>query len=376
MPLLSAESRSVEDRLRDVHEELRRELSGVHRLAVAIYDAKSDELKTFVHSTEGAVPFGQLTRRLGSLPSLAVLAERGDDRVIADMNDLPVPGEQTIGLKAHGYRSSYTTPFYDRGRLMGFVFFDSFLPGYFDGSRLRHVTLYAHLIALMVIDAMRPVYVLRSAVDVARAFGHFRDRETGAHLDRMAHYARLIAQVLARNGTFNDEFVEFVFIFAPLHDIGKIAVADQILLKPDRLSSAEFEMMKRHVSEGVKMVETIVASFGIDAAHHVDILRNIVRYHHEWYDGSGYLDGLAGEAIPIEARIVSVADVFDALTTRRPYKEPLSNSDAYAFLNCSINRQFDPACVAAMIASRDAVTAIQDRFQAKAGVHEAYRTDL
>jgi hypothetical protein len=376
VPLLSAESRSVEDRLRDVHEELRRELSGVHRLAVAIYDAKSDELKTFVHSTEGAVPFGQLTRRLGSLPSLAVLAERGDDRVIADMNDLPVPGEQTIGLKAHGYRSSYTTPFYDRGRLMGFVFFDSFLPGYFDGSRLRHVTLYAHLIALMVIDAMRPVYVLRSAVDVARAFGHFRDRETGAHLDRMAHYARLIAQVLARNGTFNDEFVEFVFIFAPLHDIGKIAVADQILLKPDRLSSAEFEMMKRHVSEGVKMVETIVASFGIDAAHHVDILRNIVRYHHEWYDGSGYLDGLAGEAIPIEARIVSVADVFDALTTRRPYKEPLSNSDAYAFLNCSINRQFDPACVAAMIASRDAVTAIQDRFQAKAGVHEAYRTDL
>lgn len=376
MPLLFPATRSVEERLRDIHEELRRELDGVHRLAVAIYEPTSDELRTFVHSTDGSVPFGPLTRRLESLPSLARLAERGDDRVIADINDLPVSGEPAIGLRAHGFRSSYTTPFYDRGRLFGFIFFDSYLPGYFDGSRLRHVTLYAHLVALMMIDALRPVYVLRSAVDVARAFGHFRDRETGAHLDRMAHYARLIAQALARNGTVNDEFVEFVFIFAPLHDIGKIAVADQILLKPGRLSPAEFEMMKRHVSEGVKMVETIVASFGIDAAHHVDILRNIVRYHHEWYDGSGYLAGLAGEAIPIEARIVSVADVFDALTTRRPYKDPLSNSDACAFLNRSINRQFDPACVAAMIASGDAIAAIQDRFQAKAGVHEAYRTDL
>jgi response regulator RpfG family c-di-GMP phosphodiesterase len=91
--------------------------------------------------------------------------------------------------------------------------------------------------------------VLRSAVDLARAFGHFRDRETGVHLDRMAHYARLIAQVLAGSEAFNDEFVELVFIFAPLHDIGKIAVADQILLKPGRLSPAEFDIMKRHVSE-------------------------------------------------------------------------------------------------------------------------------
>jgi HD-GYP domain-containing protein (c-di-GMP phosphodiesterase class II) len=374
--LFIANAHSVQQRLRDVHDELRKELEGVHRLAVAIYDAESDELKTFVHSTDGISPFRHLTRRLDSVPSLAALAENGEDRVIADINDLPAAGEHTIILKDRGYRSSYTTPFYDRGRLFGFVFFDSCLPNYFDGPRLRHAMLYAHLIALMVIDAMRPVYVLRSAVDVARAFGHFRDRETGVHLDRMAHYARLIAQVLAGSEAFNDEFVEFVFIFAPLHDIGKIAVADQILLKPGRLSPAEFDIMKRHVSEGVEMVETIVASFGIDAAQHVEILRNIVRYHHEWYDGSGYLAGLAGDAIPIEARIVSVADVFDALTTHRPYKEAYSNSEAFAFLSRSILRQFDPACVAAMIANRDAIEAIQDRFRAKTGLHEAYRTDL
>ena len=130
--------------------------------------------------------------------------------------------------------------------------------------------------------------------------------------------------------------------------------------------------MKSHVAEGVSMIEAIVDSFGIGTAQHVDVLRNIVRFHHEWYDGSGYLQGLAGEAIPIEARIVAVADVFDALTTERPYKTAQSNTEAFAFLEEQAGGHFDPVCVEAMVAHRADVETIQRQFRAEAGFHEAY----
>ncbi len=178
----------------------------------------------------------------------------------------------------------------------------------------------------------------------------------------------------------DDEFVEFVFLFAPLHDVGKIAIPDRILLKPGKLTPDEFDIMKTHVAKGVAIVEKMAKSFSIGDGAHVDVLYNIVRFHHESFDGSGYLTGREGKDIPLEARIVSVADVFDALTTKRPYKDAWPNDDAYRFLDALSGKKFDPGCVGALSSNRRQVEQIQQQFRFSKGqfegFHEAYLDDL
>ena len=156
---------------------------------------------------------------------------------------------------------------------------------------MRHLSLYSHLISLLIVNEVSRVSALRSAIEVARKMSHTHNEETGSHLDRMARYARLIARrwPTAPGGRIDDEFVEFVFLYAPLHDVGKIAVPDNILLKPAKLSADEFAIMKTHVAAGMDIVESIASGFHVGAGQHVDVLRNIVRYHHEAYDGTGYL---------------------------------------------------------------------------------------
>lgn len=121
------------------------------------------------------------------------------------------------------------------------------------------------------------------------------------------------------------EFVANVHRFAPLHDIGKISIPDSILLKPGRLDASERKIMETHVEKGVNVIDRMISDFGLHELPESSILKNIVRCHHEYLDGSGYPAGLGGEAIPLEARIVTVADIFDALTFRRPYKKALEH---------------------------------------------------
>ncbi len=374
-------SSPLQGQLGTVHLNLRQMMPTIDRIAVAIFDRRSGVLKTFVHSTRGETPFVHYEAPLAEVPSLAQLARSGDDRVI---NDLAAPGRLPGGhdrqLLASGYRSSYTRPFYHRGELFGFVFFDSCQPHAFAPPVVRHLQVFAQLVSLTVVEALTPAESLRSAVEFARSVSRFRDEETGAHLYRMASYARLIAKTLAVQGGLDDEFVEFVFLFAPLHDVGKIAIPDRILLKPGRLDDGEFAIMQTHVSKGVEIVTMMAETFGIGSGQHVDVLRNIVAFHHEAVDGSGYLEGRRGADIPLEARIVTVADVFDALTTVRPYKRAWSNDEAFALLADLAGRKFDPDCVAALSADRPAVEVIQTRFRSAKGAfegfHEAYLEEV
>ena len=379
---------SVQAQLEGVHEQLRAELPGIVRIGVAVYDQRTDILQTFIHSTKGQAPFALYEAKLGDVPSLALLARDRCERIVDDLDTLVTkaeaqggaPSQHTRQLIEHRYRSSYTKPFYDHGELFGFLFYDSDRRGYFSEGVIRHLSIYSHLISLLIIRGVSSARVVRSAVDVARQWSHLRDEETGAHLDRMSRYARLIAKQLAVQRQLNDEFIEFVFLFAPLHDVGKIAVPDRILLKPGRLTAEEFEIMKSHVAKGVEMVDTMAKQFSFGSAEHIDIMRNIVRYHHESVDGSGYLAGLKGEAIPLEARIVTVADVFDALTTKRPYKEAWSDDDAFAFLGSLAGKKFDADCVAALAGARREVTVIKEHFRngenGFGGFHEAYLEEV
>jgi len=218
------------------------------------------------------------------------------------------------------------------------------------------------LIALTIISELSTAQTLLATVKTARDMAHLRDEETGAHQDRMSRYARLIARKLAPEYGFSDEYIEDVFIFSPLHDIGKMGVPDQILLKTGRLNEAEYFQMKTHTTKGRQIIDRMVENFELGRVNYVGIMRNIAEFHHEAMDGSGYPMGRKGDEIPIEARIVAVADIFDALTSRRPYKDPWSNDEAFAMLRQWSGIKLDPACVSAFVDSRAEIEEIQRQF--------------
>ena len=176
---------------------------------------------------------------------------------------------------------------------------------------------------------------------LARAI-EYRDIGTSAFLERMAHVAGLIAEAI---GLSEDE-TRMIELAAPLHDMGKIAIPDAILLKPGKLTEQETGIMRRHPRIGHELLSGSQSRF-------IQTGALVALRHHERYDGSGYPDGLVGDAIPIEARIVAVADVFDALISPRPYKEAWSIDAALAFLYAQRGRLFDPRCVDALVHNRD-----------------------
>ncbi len=186
----------------------------------------------------------------------------------------------------------------------------------------------------------------------------YRDPETGLHLLRMSNYARLIA---AQLGLPEDER-ELILHAAPMHDIGKVGTPDHILLKPGRLTADEFTIMKQHASIGYEILRDSESPLLQCAA-------KLALTHHEKFDGSGYPNGLAGEAIPLHGRIIAVADVFDALTSARPYKKAWPHSQAVEFLQTNSGSHFDPDCVKAFLSDWNRVAAISERYQEESAGH-------
>src|SRR5258706_1596121 len=205
----------------------------------------------------------------------------------------------------------------------------------------------------MVEDATREVREREkeTLLRLARA-GEFRDEETGYPLIPMSRYSRLIANAL---GLDHDE-AETVELAAPLHDIGKIGIPDQILLKPAKLDDAEWGVMRRHPVIGHEILKG-------SASKYVRMGALIALGHHEKYDGSGYPNGLVGDHIPLCARIVAVADVYDALTSVRPYKKAWASGQAFAYVSSQAGRHFDPRLVAALSAMEKEVIQVQNEWR-------------
>lgn len=194
-----------------------------------------------------------------------------------------------------------------------------------------------------------------AAQDLVMRLSHVaesRDPETGLHIERMAYYTRIIA---ARLG-LGLEVEERIFLAAPMHDIGKVAIPDHILLKPGKLTPEEFDVMKTHPTRGAEFLqgsELPLLRMAYDIAHG----------HHEKFDGTGYPQGLCGEAIPLAARIVAVADVFDALTSTRPYKQAWEIPRALDFMESQRGLHFDPQVLDAFLASLEEVLEVHNRLQ-------------
>jgi HD-GYP domain-containing protein (c-di-GMP phosphodiesterase class II) len=355
---------SLSDKLAALHKLLKRRHPFIARVAVAVYDPKTDLLKTYVDSGQSAHPLRQYSARLSNVPSLKDTAARGTPRVI---NDLDVfkrsRKEHTTSIRAAGYGASYTLPMFLNGAFFGFVFFNSRLKHVLTDRVLHDLDLFGHLTSLTVISELSTIRTLEASVRTAADIVHHKDEDTGAHLDRMANFSRLIAREIAGTYQLTDDLIEHIFLFAPLHDIGKIAIPDDILRKPGTLDDRERKIMRSHTAKGREIIDVMLNNFGLDGLEHIDMLRNIALYHHEAMNGSGYPKGLRGEEIPIEARIVAVADIFDALTSCRVYKQAWSNDEAFTMLRRMAGSQIDRHCVEALIVRHEEVETIQARFK-------------
>jgi HD-GYP domain-containing protein (c-di-GMP phosphodiesterase class II) len=357
---------SLNQKLMIIHKAVKERFEFIDRISVASYDNKTGLLKTFLASSGNDRPIYNYSALLKDAPSLNEIVERGCPRVINDLTIFDFKDhEHTQKIKAQGYAASYTMPMYLNGLFAGFTFFNSYQKGCFEEDVLCQLDVFGHLISSVTVNETNAIKVLLAALKTANEMVHFRDPETGGHLDRMSRYSRLIAQELTALGKykFNDEYIEHIFLFAPLHDIGKIGIPDNILLKPDRLNEHEFEIMKTHTTKGRLLIDAMLENFGLESFNSIDVLRNIAESHHEAMDGSGYPRGLAGKEIPIEARIVAVADIFDALTSERSYKPAWNNDEAFTMLSWMAKTQLDQNCVDILINNRSKIEQLQKAFR-------------
>ena len=354
----------LRDKLIVAHKSIHEVFPFIERIAVALYDSKTTLLKTFIHSSGDDNPLEHYQTQIENAPSLKQLLEKGLPRVINDMVTVENgQHEHTQRIGRQGYGASYTLPVFNEGTFIGFIFFNSYEKDVFTESTLRQIDIYGHLIALMVINELASIHTLTAAITTTGRITHVRDHETGSHLDRMSRYSRLIANALADTYRLDDDYIERVFMYSPLHDIGKIGIPDSILLKPGKLDESEMSIMKSHASKGREIIDDIIENFGLENIKHIDLLRHIAEFHHEAVDGSGYPQGKTRQEIPLEARIVAVADVFDALTSKRPYKEAWSNGQAVASLQKLAGEKLDGDCVQALLENMEEVEHIQQQFR-------------
>lgn len=217
---------------------------------------------------------------------------------------------------------------------------DDFIAKPFNPSELR--------VRMKIADRIRSLDTMSVTIYALAKLAESRDPETGAHLDRVRSYSRVLARQMRMMGNWeeiDEEFIRLIYLTSPLHDIGKVSIPDSILLKPGHLSDEEFQIMKSHTIAGA---ETIGAALQMHPdSPYLKIAYDITRAHHERWDGTGYPDAIKEDEIPLAARIMAVADVYDALTSKRVYKAAMPHEVACGIIRDGRGTHFDPMIVEA-----------------------------
>lgn len=361
----TVKSKNLQERLSHIHDRILEIVPDIDRIACALYESSTDTLRTFINSTRKGIAITGYEYKLSSSKSLSALAQSGEYRVLVDIHDKLKPiNQHTEWLLQQGYQSSFTIPIFNNESFVGFIFYDSTNVFAFNSMVQRDLVLYSNLINMALTTEFAKVNAITASALLAKDFANLRDFETGAHIERVARVSRIIAKSVREKYGITDETIEYIYMFAPLHDIGKIGIPDDILLKQGRLNPEERKIMQTHVVKGVEMIERIFHDFNLSSIPDSAVLLNIVGCHHEFMDGSGYPKGLKGSDIPVEARIVTVADIFDALVSRRPYKSNWSIEACMQELKSMADSgKLDRECVYAIEENYDAVLNILDVYQ-------------
>ncbi len=279
----------------------------------------------------------------------------------ADFAAAPEHGDN----KLFGSTPLYSAPLGTASRLLGVINLAERIGGFpFAQHELGHLELITSVASATIHDLSNREARDRASESMMIALvrmAEHRDNDTGLHLDRVTGYCEILAHDLRHTPEFadhiDDVFIQNLLRSAPLHDIGKVAIPDQILLHPGKLSDRKMETMRTHSTIGAQTISILVDR--VPGAGFLTMAVDIAHYHHEWYDGSGYPEGLEGDAIPIAARILALADVYDALVTKRVYKDEVSHQEAIEIIRNSAGTQFDPRIVDAFLRNQGAFDKIR-----------------
>jgi HD-GYP domain-containing protein (c-di-GMP phosphodiesterase class II) len=356
---------TLNKKLKVIHSVIKKRFEFVDRISISLYDRNARILKTYLASSGRDYPLEFYDTELEKAPSLMEIVKTGMPRII---NDLSVfqqgEHEHTKKILGQGYRASYTTPMFFGETLAGFIFYNSYKADCFDESVVDTLDVFSHLISELVSHELGNVKALLAVLKTVYETLHVPDDTIGPHLDRMSMFCRIIAKDLAVRGKydFSDEDVERIYLFSRQYAIDNIKLPSSILSKKDTSDPKDQVIIRSHALRGVELIDSMIEKLGIGSFQGIDVLRNIAMYHNEKIDGTGTPLGLKGDEIPIEARIVAVADVFDAMTSRRPYKQAWSNQEAFATLRRLSRSDVDHDCVEALIKNESEIEQIQASF--------------
>ena len=342
-------------------------------IGIALLDDSKKQLRASYGVSDGTViglpdKIVGLTSRVDET-SLGKLIETGETRIINDLEkyteDRPWKTYNRIILEA-GIRSSITLPLKVSNDPVGIIFFSSTQK---DAYREEHINFLKTLVNSIAISFNQNIFIndlVFSSILALAKLAEARDEDTGEHLDRMRLYSRLIAELLYENdvypGEITPEYFDQIERFSPLHDIGKVGIRDGILLKPGKLTGEEYEEMKQHTLYGARVLRAAEENIAKRGRHLFGMGIEIAEGHHEKWDGTGYPVGKKGLEIPLSARIVAIADVFDALTSKRPYKEAFSFELSMNILEEGKGRHFDPNILEVFLTNRSRVKQMYDEF--------------
>ena len=347
-----------------------RQLSpAITRVSIVLYNRESGMLNTFYKieepHTSSTPTFYQF--KLDESPSLLLLSQCCQPRIIDSLIDsitntsLDIHTNNTL-LQA-GFKSSLTLPMYFDGHFQGFIFINANTENIFRGTLQHNVIFTSHFISQIVHTHVSKYRTFKAAVNTILTMGHARDPETQGHLTRMSLYCELMAQALAEKYQRSAYFPQQMKMYAPLHDIGKYRIPDSVLFSTEKFTANDRKIMNKHPEYGIAIIEEMQKYFSFEDSDDIYILKNIILFHHERIDGRGYPCQLTGNNIPLEARIVTVADVFDALMSKRLYKKAWTLPEVQAYLDEHSGSMFCSDCVNALNDNMDSIIKINQQFQ-------------
>lgn len=338
------------------------------RLAVAFLDGEGQVVAESAALEYGVAHLEPGFREAIGDTTLGAVSRTGHPRIIGDLEKHYAEVHQSTGTQRileEGMRSSLTFPITIRDRCVGFLFAsskmkDAYSPVHISrGERILNLLkqhLYFHYVVQQIVAATSNAFV---------TLMERKDNETSRHIIRMSRYSYIIGRRLnGKDQEITPTLLREILWFAPLHDIGKVGIPDAILLKPGALEHDERKAIEEHVSIGVDVIKEMDKEINrILSLSLLSTALDIISGHHEKYDGTGYPIGLSGEDIPLAGRITAVADVFDALTSRRPYKEALSIEDALDIMRKARGNHFDPVVFDAFVEALDEIREVYETYK-------------
>ncbi|SNX47658.1 Cyclic di-GMP phosphodiesterase response regulator RpfG [Vibrio thalassae] len=350
--------------INEVFKSLKKKHPFLSRLCVSVTSRNYLENFHVIDHQDTSEFFDVISVRADIGDPLKEIIENHDIRVVADLYELSA-NSRNYSLRTLGHRSSFTMGLKIDEQRGALLFFNATKPGYFSDETLHADLLFIKEVITNLLrqDSCKHQMFLQ-ALKLALRISHKRDPETSDHLQRMSLYSKLLAELLAVKLPIDHRFIQWIELYSPFHDIGKYRIPDNILFSPNRYTLEEKAVMDKHVDYGIDIIDDVLDNISVvsNSSAEVTFLKNIIYCHHERFDGRGYPCQLSGDNIPLEARIVTIADVFDALLSRRHYKNAWTMEDTQNYIQQQAGGMFDPMIVEVLLNNIDKFKAIYQTF--------------